>query len=430
MKRTSTLFLLALAGGLLPAPRLLADDAGKEPAPTQPAELYEQTDRKKTMAMKLPRTWKPLKDEEITNAKALTAYTGFFGEENKSANGFAIYAVDNRFTRAALARSIDLPLLGEVKKESLRDGKGWTEGCALGEKTTFWRRYVEKNGKVYRFEFQTAPASWDGLHAQIEKMLDTAAIPGEWTTPTLGDAFKPRKSTVFDVLSDAQPDREKSVEKACDLLSQGRDAVAKALPGKPCDLGKPVAWVFQNGTKYEDRVKAAVGVAPEDATFVSPERAACVSIGGELGSNYAVHLLLVGAQQYAWQYFGGNVPIWLENGLAGYGEIMALAKGRTRDELIGKVKTSVAAGKRKLDAWFVLTNWNEVTDNEQGAMELAAWQMYFRVGHGEKKYKKQFDAYIAALHDKGDPIEAKKAFDGVNFDDMLTDFRAWAATLK
>lgn len=420
----------ALAAGLLPAPRLIADDA--PPAAAQPAELYDQTDRKKTMLMKLPRTWKPLPAEQIDENKALAGFQGFFGEEKKSPQGAAFLKVLSQYARASLARSVDLPLHGEVKKESARPGTGWAEGCAIGENAT-WRRYVEKNGRVYLFEVLAAPNAWNDVHALVEKLLDTATVPGEYAPPSLGDNFKPSKAGAgFEVLTDAAADRDKSIGKAADLVGAGRDVAVKALPGKPSDAGKPLLWVFQNGTKYEDRVKAAVGVAPEHSAFLASERAVAVRIIREQAEDYPAQLQAAGAQQYVWQYFGGDVPIWLNVGLGSYGRFIAHGggKGKLDPSDLQNAKSAAAAGKRRLDNWFELTNWNEVTDNKQGEFELFAWQVYFRSGRGAKKYKKQFDGYIQALRDKGDPLEARKAFEGVNFEEMLQDFKNWTAEWK
>ena len=54
-------------------------DAAKPPA-AAPSDLYEQTDRKKMMSMKLPRAWKAVGGEDV-DPKALVTFSGFFGTD-------------------------------------------------------------------------------------------------------------------------------------------------------------------------------------------------------------------------------------------------------------------------------------------------------------------------------------------------------------
>ena len=75
--------------------------------------------------------------------------------------------------------------------------------------------------------------------------------------------------------------------------------------------------------------------------------------------------------------------------------------------------------------------WDRTHDAlTRAASELFAWQWFFRFGKGSRKYKKQFDGYIASLRETGDPVAARKAFDGVNFDEMQQEFKAWVADWK
>jgi hypothetical protein len=295
-----------------------------------------------------------------------------------------------------------------------------------------WRRYAEKNGRVYFVMFAALGTTYDNVHDTVEKLLDTMTVPGDFTPPSLGDGWAARKSGDFDVLTDASADRDSSIKKACGFLASAREIIAKALPGKPFDASRPAAWIFQNGTKFDDRAKAALGVAPETAIYNAVDRSAMVKILGETMPGYESAICHAGAAQYVWQYFGGNAPVWCDAGLSSYAECIALSggKGKLAPTLLSDSKSAVAAGKRRLDQWFDVVSWNEVSDNKQGTSELVAWHWFFRGGKGAQKYKKQYAGYIASLRETGDPVAARKAFDGVNFDEMLQEFKAWAADWK
>jgi hypothetical protein len=398
-----------------------------------PADLYEQTDRKKMMSMKLPRAWKSVTGEQA-DPDATVTFRGFFGPDSANRQGLAAFYNENRFERASLARAMLLPVIGTVKAGAMRQGPGWAEGCAVSpQKQSEWRRYVEKGGRVYVFKMAALDRDYDTIHEDVEKLLDTAAVPGEYTPPSMGEAFTARKGGgEFDVMSDAVPDREKSVTRACTSLASARELLVKQLAGKPFDASRPMAWVYQNAQKFEDRGKAAIGVVPDKAAFNPPDRCAMVSILTENAAGNEDAISLTAATQYVWQYFGGTPPIWVDRGLSKYGQCLVLGggKGKFSPDAMTKVKTAVVAGKRQLDQWFDVVLASDVTDMEQASLELCGWHAYFRVGKGAKKYKKQYDAYLQSLRDSGDPAAARKAFDGVNFADMLAEFKSWVADWK
>ena len=116
-----------------------------------------------------------------------------------------------------------------------------------------------------------------------------------------------------------------------------------------------------------------------------------------------------------------------------YVQVAVLSGGKPQKPLPNLVRETqghVAIGKRRLDQWLDLRDWAEVTDGKQGVNELFAWHFFFRHGKDAKKYRKPYDAYFDTLRATGDPAEARKAFDGVNFDEMLQDFREWAGEWK
>lgn len=433
MRRRSLALLLALAlAALAPGRPVRADEGTGEPPAPAPAELYEQTDRKRMMSMKLPRTWKAAGGENL-NPKAIATFQGFYGEPEKSPNGFAVFFVLNEYGRCGLARAVDLPLVGPAKPSSLRQGPGWTEGCAVSANhTAEWRRYVEKNNRVYLFLVMAHENAYEAVHGMVEKLLDTCTVPGEFTAPATGQNLTQRKGGDFDLWSDATPDQDSILKKATGFVAAGREVVAKLLPGKPFDASKPALWIYKNGANFEDRAKAAFGSAPEFTAYNPIDR--CVMLqtlnierqGGDQSAFSS------GARQYVWQYFGGQVPMWLDIGLYTYGQLMGSAgpKGKLAPDLLAKVRTGAGANKRRLDQWFDVATSSDISDNEQAASELFAWQWFFRFGKGSRKYKKQFDGYIASLRETGDPVAARKSFDGVNFDEMQQEFKAWVADWK
>jgi len=415
-----------------PVGRALADDGGAATPPAPPA-LIEQTDRRKMVSIKIPREFKAMPGDQA-DEKALASLTGFFGEAQKSPPGLVFMYVVNEFARATLARAIALPQVGAVKPAAARQGPGWAEGCAIDAQhhQAEWRRYVEKNGRVYMFRVVGLENDADTINAQVQQILDTAVVTGDFAPPALQPGWTLKKVGEFDVVTDASADREKSVAKQKDLLAAGRDVLVKALPGKPFDASRPSAWLFQNATKYEEKLKASIGVAPQFGTYDGVARSAVVEMMSETRDGHDGAVYNAGAAQYVWQYFGGATPPWISLGLSTYGQVLAGAgsKGKLVPEVLTKTKSGVAAGKRKLNEWFDVASTSEVVDVDQGAFELFAWHTYFRTGRGVKKYKKQYDSYLQTLRDTGDPAAARKSFDGANFDEMLQDFKAWAADWK
>lgn len=433
MRRRTVALLLAVAlASLVPGRPMRADEGNAEPPAPVPAELYEQTDRKKMMTMKLPRTWKAEGGENV-DPKAVASFVGFFGEPEKSPPGKVAFYVQSDFGRCGLARAVNLPLVGTIKPASMRQGPGWAEGCAVDERQIAqWRRYVEKNNRVYMFLVFAHGANYDIVRPTIEKLLDTCTVPGEFTAPAMGQNLTQRKGGDFDLWSDATADQESILKKASGFVAAGRDVVSKLLPGKPFDPGKPALWIYKNGANFDERAKATLGAPPEFSAFNPTDRCVMLqtlSFDRQGGDQSACHS---GARQYVWQYFGGSVPMWLDIGLATYGQLMAASgsKGKLAPEVLAKARTSAGANKRRLDQWFDVASSTEISDNDQAANELFAWQWFFRFGKGSRKYKKQFDGYIASLRETGDPVAARKSFDGVNFDEMQQEFKAWVADWK
>jgi len=415
-----------------PVGRALADDGGAATPPAAPA-LIEQTDRRKMVSIKIPREFKAMPGDKA-DEKALASLIGFFGEPEKSPPGLVFMYVVSDFARATLARAVALPQVGAIKPTAARQGPGWAEGCAIDAEhhQAEWRRYVEKNGRVYMFRVVGLEQDADKINAQVQQILDTAVVTGDFAPPALQPGWTLKKMGEFDVITDAGADREKSIAKQKDVLATGRDVMAKALPGKPFDASRPTAWVFQNAVKFEDKLRATVGVVTKFAAYESFDRSSVVELMSEDQKEHDPAVLHAGAAQYVWQYFGGETPPWISVGLAQYGQTMAGAggKGKLPTDVLAKVKSGAAAGKRKLNEWFDVISAAEIVDADQGANELFAWHTYFRTGRGVKKYKKQYDAYLQTLRDTGDPAAARKSFDGANFDEMLQDFKAWATDWK
>ena len=69
---------------------------------------------------------------------------------------------------------------------------------------------------------------------------------------------------------------------------------------------------------------------------------------------------------------------------------------------------------------------SDVPDVDKAANELWAWHFFFRHGGG-KKYRKAYEASLDALRATGDPVAARKAWEGTDFEAMTKDFRDWAA---
>jgi hypothetical protein len=293
-----------------------------------------------------------------------------------------------------------------------------------------WRRYTEKGGRVYVAQFIALADGYDQIHKTVQTMLDTFAVTGEAPAPTMATGVAAKKAGEFDVQTDADAERDGAVKRAAAFLAEGRAPLAKLLP-KPLDTSRPAAWIYQNGSRYEDRAKLTHDKAPEHAAYDPEARCVLVSLVADKMDDFPEPLYAAAAGQYVWQYFGGTPPVWLYWGLQEYGRQMALGgnKGKIGNEWESKVKAAAAAGKRRLDQWIDVQDARDVPEKSPG-LELFAWQWYLRNGRGAKKYKKQLDAYVATLQSTGDPAAARKAWEGVDFEAMQKDFKDYWAEFK
>jgi hypothetical protein len=451
MRRTSrSLLLVALsAAGLLAAPLTSARADGDDGKPPEGEEgekkgedphgdgmgaggagekatmdgAIELGDAKRVVVMKVPKSWKTPDGFEPKG----TRVAFFGGPLATNSPGNAVLDIDTTASRAALVLSAALAEGGTVQPEDARSGPGWVEGGVVVQSgrapVAVWIRCIEKDGNVYVARVLCYAQARDEARPLVRQMLDTFRVAGTAPKAAPPADVKPAKAGEFDVWSDA--DKGKAAA-AAELASEGRAALAKALKGKPFDESRPLCQAYQVGAHYVDRTKVAFGNAPDYAAFDPLTRSVLVQLFRSDSDDYPIRVQEAGARQYLVQYFGATPPAWIEQGLRWYGAVTAEAGGKPDkpgSARIDAAKQVIAATDRRLDQWM------DNPPNGDGSHELFAWHWFLRHGPG-RKYGKQYQASLDALRQSGDLAASRKAWDGVDFAAMLSEFKEWAAKWK
>ncbi|MCE9635367.1 MAG: hypothetical protein K8T90_06630 [Planctomycetes bacterium] len=410
-----------------------ADGAAGGDAPATPVEkptmdgAIDVGDAKRMVSIKVPKSWK---QPEGFEAKG-TSVAFFSGAITEKFQAFVELHVDPANSRAALALSKSLDG-SKVAPEEARSGPGWCEGASetTGRRRWFaWERWIEKDGVVYCATVATSVPAREGARALARQILDTFKIAGGSPKPQMPPKVALRKAGDFDLWTDA--DDKGKPGRVADLAASGRDAAAKALKGKPYDESRPVLKVYQVGSLYVEATAAAYGSTPDFAAFDPLTRSLPVQLYRIDADRFPTAVQEAGARQFIAQYFGGLPPEWVDVGLRWYCSAVAESGGKPdklesfRTEAVRKL---VPAGKSRLDEWMAGTGVPAAGDDARG-YELMAWHWFIRHGPG-RKYGKQYGAFLDTLRQSGDVAAARKAWDGVDFAVMNTEFRDWAAKWK
>ncbi|MEM8783159.1 MAG: DUF1570 domain-containing protein [Planctomycetota bacterium] len=160
--------------------------------------------------------------------------------------------------------------------------------------------------------------------------------------------------------------------------------------------------------------------------------------GQSLSETYGV-LQHEGFHQFAWKYLGGDLPTWVNEGLAQYFEDAPLVNGRlvvgaTDRARLARVRAALDAGETlPLGTLFSLGEgaWGDAVhhdENHSGLLYAQSWSVVYFLIHGEDgRYRSAFQAFLRRVN-KGVPGERAfaEAF-GRNPREMQ---RRWAAYVR
>lgn len=240
--------------------------------------------------------------------------------------------------------------------------------------------------------------------------------------PDLPPGMKPVEGKYHILIHDLTPEEEREVlvriEAMVDeYISRTRDFSGRLNAKLPF-------YLFRN----EDDYYRAGGIRGSAGVFMGDR---LMAIAGDKLTNGTWHTIQhEGFHQFAAAVIGGDMPIWINEGLAEYfGEAVYTGDGfvagaipRTR---LDRVQTLIKESKfRTVDSMMQLSHqrWNaelDITNYDQ------AWAMVTFLAHGEDgKYQKAFSRFMVALN-RGRPYQTawRETFGSADgFDDK---FRAW-----
>lgn len=384
-------------------------------------------DPRRRITVKVPKSWKSPDEFEPRE----TCVALFFGPITDKSMGHVELHVEPTYMRAALALS---SRFRSPSADDARSGPGWVEGASSvagnrGRSLWCWERALEKDGTVYSLRVYSFPQVKDEARTLARQILDTAKVTAAPSKPAPPDGVSVKKAGDFDVWTDS--DDKGRVGKAADVAKEARDAIVKALKGKPFDDARPPLKAFQVGTYYIDALKPTYGEPPDYAAFDPITRSTFVQLYRVDDDRGQPPLREAAVQQYLVQYFGGPPPLWIGAGLRRYAALVAQT-GKAEKPPSGlqdDARIAIAKKCRRLDEWIDGTGDAAGVDANEAATELWAWHWFLRHGPG-KKYGKAYQASLDALRQTGDLAASRKAWEGVDFEAMQGEFRSWASGWK
>jgi hypothetical protein len=147
-----------------------------------------------------------------------------------------------------------------------------------------------------------------------------------------------------------------------------------------------------------------------------------------------------GFHQFAWQYIGHGLPIWVNEGLAQYYED-AILQGRRLEvgmadaQRIGVVKRALERGTT-LDLLELVAisgdQWGATLNADPGMSQILyaqSWSLVYYLVHGRNgRYQRAFEGYLHLLARGEDSVAAfRRAFGTTNLDPLERQWREFAA---
>lgn len=410
-----------------------ADAAGPEEGAMPPTEkptmdtAIDVGDAKRRVTVKVPKSWQAPDGFEPSDTRVAL----YFGPLTATAMGFIELHVEPTYMRAALALSSHF---SSPSADDARSGPGWAEGAASvaarGGRTLWcWERAIEKDGTVYAVRVFTAPQVKDEARAIVRQILDSAKAGGTAAKVAPPNGVSVKKIGDFDVWTDS--DDKGKPGKVAEVAAAARDVAAKALKGKPFDESRPLLKAYQVGAFYVEGLKATYGEAPDYGAFDPITRSTFVQLYRIDDDRYPPAVREAAAHQYLVQYFGGRPPTWISFGLARYASLVAQTGKADKPPagLQDDARIAIAKKCRRLDEWIDGTADTQSVASSDAAIELWAWHWFLRHGPG-KKYAKNYQGALDGLRQSGDAAVSRKAWEGVDFAAMQSEFKAWALGWK
>lgn len=423
---TTLLVTLALAWPVLPAAPTFADDEAAAAASADPlGPTTEMSDKDGIVKIDLPNTWTV--NREVNGP--VIAFNGPLGAGEAAPGGFSYAQIWDSSMRAPFVMADLARRGGQVVDGSKSSGKGWAQQCIREDKAADWYRAVEHQGKVVLFVVRTPAEAYAQTEAYARAMLDKMSVAGDLDWGKAPDGWESKEKR--DILYTHEPDaNEGAVDQAIAMFQATREALEGELKDDPFDTRVPEIRMYQSGAKYDEDCTPYLGTGPDYGTYVPQERAVFVKLMSHGAQGFDERIAASSARQFVHQYFGGDLPYWIQTGLVTYGQMGGLNGGDGEDvsrswaeSVIPKIQAS-----RPLNEWFT-TERKNVTDEQGASRELWGWVYFFFHGRAPGKARKAFENYLDALRETGDPDQALDAWKKIDHRKLHDDFKKWAEKL-
>lgn len=391
-----------------------------------PAERL--TDKDGLIALKLPKGSKSRPEWGAGDAAAVGAWDVEFDTTNDKPELNVYVFVRRGATRAELAGSTGRACRwGTPDPESVvvKDGE-WRDRRTDTEKSQLYcQRVVAAKGQVFFVVAQVNAIAYDALKARIDEILDGFEVLQAAKPIPLPASYKQIGGKGREVWTDA---KKGDVDRIVREWSSAIDLWSAVLPGDPVSKGTPMLIVCANDADYDALWgKSSTGSAPPLATHHSSMRAVMVRLSQKKDEDQILTIHRAAGSQMVEAFFGGDCPLWLEDGLRMYLSEGVYGNGHfdhPRGGSIEKARESALERKVKFADIVAMTEIPRGTRTGID-MELWSWHYFFRLGAGVKPYGERYGRYVDALRKTGDVREADKAWDGLDQAKLRSDYLAW-----
>ncbi len=254
-----------------------------------------------------------------------------------------------------------------------------------------------------------------------------------WWDRTEGSVRPSRHYAIRSDLDRAQTARFASL---LDTMYGEYTARLEHMPRRRADV--MAVYMFERQQDYLNTLRSRFGI---DATgsagmfFVSPNGAGLAFFAGSVPEEQVRHVVQhEGFHQVAWSWFGNDLPIWVNEGMA---EFFGMAEILGPDVIIGQVDgTSLRSVQESIRAKSYLPlgtmlnmsheSWGANVRGGDARLQYdQAWSMIQFLAYGDGgKYQGPFNQYLSLLNSGVPSLQAFGRAFGATDDAMLTAFEA------
>jgi hypothetical protein len=317
---------------------------------------------------------------------------------------------------------------------SVRRGDGWVEEVRKEDarQRFFLFRYVESHGQVFELSAYSHESIYPHVDDHLRALFDTFKAQSPWPAFTPPDGYA--SSTVDGTVVWTDTKDKKTLKHVLDAHAATWTAMSKWVSGDRAIADPPIVVVCDKDAVFTELAKLSNAEASPTCFPDFQRRIFVARVGGKTNALLDRMTHDFAALQYLQYFFGGHTPDWVSFGLGKWSMAAFEAKSKPEkatSEFIKLAKDGLAAHPERLDGMLEIRRLTLApADYDHFDFACYAWHCFFRFGAGAKPYGDRYSKYLADLRKTGSPDEAKKAWDGVDFDAMSAEFRAWVAAWK